>query len=213
MEARALMSWSATVTFVLIAATTAAAPIRTTSPRILASANAIDLVLPSSILDNREMQKQLTSGLTTVVVTTIDDRDRSGSRIRGAVRLDIRYDLWDETYITGVTDISGKRQELSFPSATAFDEWWSRTAFRIANATTGQLPSALHVRTEVIPFSAEEEADAQRWLTRSLSHVESRPNPNASATAANRSILDAIIGTSVQRRPILAWRWAVAVGR
>lgn len=200
------MKWRATVALVVVTVAVEAANVP--APRAFAGGNQIEVILPAAILRGAEMQKQLTSGLTTAIVTSFDDRTTGGARLQGGVRVEIRYDLWDEKYLVSVIDITRKKKESSYASLDKLTEWWSTARLHVAALPADQHIGALHLETNVVPFSESEEADAQRWLMHSVSDAGPQ---TATRTSANSSVLDAIIGTSVHRRPILSWRWTVPV--
>jgi hypothetical protein len=197
----------AALALVMVAVTVDAANMP--APRAFAVATGIDVVLPAAILRNAAMQKQLTSGLTTVIVTSFEDRTTALMKVRGGVRIEIRYDLWEEKYLVNVVDISRRRNETSYASIDQLVEWWSSARLHAGDLPAGQHIAVLHLETNVVPFSESEEADAQRWLMHSMS--DAGPSQLGARPATNSSVLDAIIGTSVHRRPILSWRWTVPV--
>ena len=200
------MKWRATVALVVVAVSVDAANVP--APRVFATGNQVDVILPAAILRGAEMQKQLTSGLTTAIVTSFDDRTTGGAKLQGGVRVEIRYDLWDETYLVSVIDITRRKKESTYASLDKLVEWWSTARLHVADLPPDQRIGALHLETNVVPFSESEEADAQRWLMHSVNDAGPQ---SATRTSANSSVLDAIIGTSVHRRPILSWRWTVPV--
>ena len=204
------MLWRAAVT--LVAAASIAVADQPAVPRARIVSNAMEVSLPAKVLRDGDMQKQLTNGLTTVIITSIDDRGRGGESIRGSVRVEIRFDLWDETYTVGAVDLNG-RKAMTFATIDKLAEWWTSAALRIATIQAGDAPAVVHIRTDVVPFSAAEEADAQRWLMHSMNELTSPPaSQRAPASSANqRDILGIVIGTGVQRKPIKSWRWTVPV--
>jgi len=70
------------------------------------------LVLPASLLSDRDVQRQLASGLTTTFVLVA--RQREGNA-RGAARMEIRFDPWDEVWLVRRMGIDGKedRQRIA----------------------------------------------------------------------------------------------------
>ncbi|HWS72231.1 MAG TPA: hypothetical protein VN605_08955, partial [Thermoanaerobaculia bacterium] len=156
-------------------------------------------------------QKQLTSGLTTVFVATLADRDAAG----GALRVEIRYELWDETYLVQVLDLTGRKQELTFHSFDQLVDWWSRAHLRLGHLADA--PASLRLKLELVPFSAGEEADAKRWLAHAIGEAAgpaAAPRGGASAgEASGGNILDLVIGTSMRRKAVQAWQWTVRLER
>ena len=197
---------------VLIAAAAAVAR-PPAAPKAILESDQILVSLPSSVLNDAAMEKQLTNGLTTVVITSIEAASRRGVPIRGAVRVEIRYELWDEKFLVGVIGTHAHRQNLSFETFEKLVSWWSNAALGVAAVSAADAPSRVTVKTEVVPFSAAEEADAQRWLMRSMTEARNTRAPPQREAGADTSILDVIIGNGVRRKPIRAWRWTVPLTR
>jgi hypothetical protein len=176
----------------LLAAAPATRPVATIAP-----GGQLDITLPANILRNDEVRKHLTSGLTTVFLLTAND---------GGARVEIRYELWDEKFLVAVIDGERRVQKTSIDTFEHLADWWSRTPLR-----TGKGQSEVRAKLEVIPFSAREEEDAQRWLARSIGESSNTADPaqRNDATARTGSILDLLIGTSVQRHPLQTWRWTL----
>lgn len=186
----------------VVAAAAAAAPPNNVPRVSVAPSGEVDVVLPPSVLRLAEVRKHLASGLTTAFVTVLDARER------GAVRVEIRYEPWDENYLVATLEANGRRQKTTLPTYERLVEWWSRTPLRIGRSTA----STIRLKLDVVPFSATEEADAQRWLSRSLGSASATSDPSQPDASAG-ALLDLIIGTSVQRRPILSFRWTVTPER
>lgn len=196
----------AAVALICVAAVPAVAA-TTTEPHLRAAANGdISVMLPESILRNDEVKKQLTSGLTTSFVITT-------TPIRGAARVDVRFDLWDETFAIEVVSAVASSHTFSAPSFDKLVEWWRTTPVRLAHESRSALPASLRIKVDVLPFSATEESRAQKWLSKSLdpsaasSGHARRDNPRSSAS----EIIDAIIATSIRRRPILSFHWTTPI--
>lgn len=190
-----------------VVAAAAAAARQPALPRAVLQSNQLLLSLPASVLRNAAMEKQLTNGLTTVIATSVE-----AGAIRGAVRVDIRYELWDEQFLVGVADASGRKQ-LTFATFDKLVTWWSAAAFRVATVSANDAPPRISVKMVIVPFSAAEEADAQRWLMRSLTEATNPRARDPQKAGATTSILDVIIGTGVRRKPVESWRWTVPLTR
>lgn len=173
-------------------------------PRVAVQANGTyEVTLAPAVLLKREVRKQLDSGLTTAFVVSM----RGSGALRGGVRVEVRYMLWDEHYAVTTLEGDGRSQKLTLASYDKLVAWWNATPLRLAaNQTTRDR----HVRVtlEVLPFSAREEAETKRWLAESLGNSRTRQGEPQSTSGP---ILDVIIGTSIQRRPILEYRWTVPV--
>ena len=175
-------------------------------PRVALQANGMyEVTLAPAVLLKREVRKQLDSGLTTAFVVSM----RGSGALRGGVRVEVRYMLWDEHYAVTTLEGDGRSKTLTLASYDKLVAWWDTAPLRL---TAHQATADRNVRVtlEVLPFSAREEADTKRWLAESLGNSRTR---QGEARSTSGPILDVIIGTSIQRRPILEYRWAVPVGR
>ncbi|HEY0159507.1 MAG TPA: hypothetical protein VGF28_19630 [Thermoanaerobaculia bacterium] len=167
------------------------------------------MTLPAEILAQREVRKQLGSGLTSTFLVTAVAGDR-----KGAARIEVRYEPWEEVYLVTSRGIDVVAQTARFASVERLTEWWRTNALPV-------LPRAgsaddVQVTLEVLPFSIEEQKETQRWLTRSLGEAhrgEAMDAAESAGRSGNGSVLDVLIGTSIQRRPIVRHRWSVAVTR
>lgn len=167
------------------------------------------ITLPPDVLSRREVRKQLTSGLTTTFLITTDSDGR-----RGAARIEVRYEPWDEVYFVTTRGIDAMAQSFRFVSIEKLIEWWHAAALPVM--PRAHAAGRVQVTLEVLPFSIEEQKETQRWLTRSLGDAH-RSGAVDEAEVAGRtgggSVLDVLIGTSIQRRPIVRSRWTVVVTR
>jgi hypothetical protein len=167
------------------------------------------VTLQPDLLARRDVRRQLTSGLTTTFVVTVTAQERNG-----AARVEVRYEPWDEVYLVTARGIDAAAQNARLESVERLTEWWRAAALRVLpNAAA---VNSVQITLEVLPFSIEEQKETQRWLTRSLGEAHRESSMDASevrGTAGGASVLDALIGTSIQRRPILRQRWTVTVTR
>jgi hypothetical protein len=163
----------------------------------------VEVFLPPSVLMRQEVARPLTSGLTTAFVLRVEAR-----KISGEARIEIRYDLWEETYFVTVLELDGRMRRVKIASADKLAEWWRDTPLRVLRSDA--VPDTVQARLQVLPFSAREEADAARWLSES---VGASPKKNASTDprSSASSLLDAIVGTSAHRRPVVELRWKIRV--
>ena len=182
----------------------------TTPPVAQLRGDRLHVTLPAGLLAEREVRRQLNSGLTTtfVLVATLDDQRTSGARA------DIRFEPWDEVYFVTLFRVNAQPQKTRASSFAALEKWWRETSFVLF---TDVAPTQrVRIEMDVLPFSEEEQEETQRWLTRSLGEarqptappVGEAPAPRASASG---SVMDLLIGTSIQRRPIFRHRWQVKV--
>ena len=154
------------------------------------------IVLPATILSDARVRRQLDSGLTATFVVVA----RARGAANGAARLEIRYDLWDEVYIVRRTEFDRRVEQARVASRDALDKWW-RTPLRVMT------PPAARTRTDVevtvLPFSAAEQEDARQWLSKS--------GGVASPDRGSGGLVDALIGTTVNARPITTFKFAAEV--
>jgi hypothetical protein len=171
---------------------------------VLTRRGAVTLTLPASILQSSEVRKHIGSGLTTAFVIQVECGER-----KGGARVSVRYDLWEETYLVRTIDATGREQNSTVASEAKLAEWWSTAALPVIAG--GAESARLDVRVHVLPFSAREEAETKRWLSRiltSMGSVKDAPVDKRSDAGAAK-ILDVIVSTSIQRRPILEYQWTV----
>lgn len=181
----------------------AAAVSQQTTPRAVLNGEAIEVTLPVNVFRDERFTKLLASGLTTTVVISGDD-----SR---AVRIEIRYDLWDEIY-----RVTTKGEQLTLPSLDRLQQWLSTTRFRVGDVHNGRVPATVRIGIEVIPFSATEQNEAQRWLLHSISDAEAKGSATGgsrSAPTESPSAFDRMIAGSVKSKTLLSWHWKVIVTR
>ena len=167
------------------------------------------VTLHAELLDRRDVRKQLTSGLTTTFLVTVDAASR-----KGGARVEVRYEPWDEVYFVTARGIDAAAQKAQLANVEKLAEWWRNAALPVlprASAVT-----AAQVTVEVLPFSIEEQKETQRWLSRSLGEAHRQGGIDESevrGSAGTASVLDVLIGTSIQRRPLVRFRWNVVVTR
>jgi hypothetical protein len=158
------------------------------------------------VLSRPEVRPHLTTGLTTsfvVVVTAVGD---GGRKAKGAARVDVRWEPWDEVFHTAATGADGRVRRDTLPSFDRLVAWWRALELPTASA----LPDAhwqVKVEMSVLPFSQSEQLDAQRWFA-------SAPGPDAPAGAQVsegesrlNGVVDLFIATSIQRRSIVRYAW------
>ena len=167
-------------------------------------AGAVMVKLPAAILASAEVKKHITSGLTAAFVVQVNAGDA-----KGGARVSVRQDLWEEKYLVTTLDATGREESYTFPTDEKLAEWWATAALLVMRARP---PSAkMQVRLGVLPFSAREEAATREWLARAMTTMgsvkEAPVNKRSDAGAAK--ILDVIVGTSIQRRPILEYKWTI----
>ena len=151
--------------------------------------------LPLSILAERDVRKQLGSGLTTTFLLIA--RNRGNATISGA-RMEVRYVLWDEVWIVRRVEFDGKVDTQRITSRDALDKWW-RTPLRLLATAAPRV--SLQIDLNVLPFSAAEKEDARQWMSKSGGVV--------TPGGGSGSVIDALIGTTIDAKPITTYRWNV----
>ena len=199
-----------------VAAVVVARAFAATPPAAQLRGETLSVTLPGGLLSERDVRKQLNSGLTTtfVVVATLDDARTSGARV------DVRFEPWDEVYFVTLRRLGAQPQQQRAASFAQLETWWREASLPLFIGAGGV--KSVQVAVDVLPFSIEEQEETQRWLTRALGEARQpsppppstpttqAPNPRASASG---SVLDLLIGTSIQRRPIFRRRWQLQVTR
>lgn len=166
----------------------------------------------------REVRPHLGSGLTTSFVVEVEARDARGRTARGAARIDVRYELWDEVYLVRAFGASGVRR---LPTVRSFEELqaaWNRLklpVFSTASLSRSGGAWKVEIGLSVVPFSQSEQRDAQRWFNDSIAV---RPPPSsrsagrlqeAPAGTDAGGVLDLFLGNSIQRRSLVRYDWTV----
>lgn len=176
---------------------------------IVSRAGAVEILLPADLLSTAEVQEQLTNGLTTVFVVTGSARGRRGTAA-GALKIEVRYELWEEHYLVSSTDSAGERK-WTLSNHAALEKWWSEEPKSLIPAREFEAPVDVEVKLTMLPFSAKEAADTRRWLARTLA-APRNGDPAASGEQA-ADALRAIVETSIARRPLLVRRWTVRAAK
>ena len=149
--------------------------------------------LPASILTDSDVQKRLTSGLTTTFLVVA--RNRATNALSG-VRMEVRYDLWDEVWLVRRIDFDRKSERQRIASMAELEKWW-RTPLRLLSTDADRV--SLQLDLTVLPFSAAESEDARQWISKS----------GGVAAGGGTGLVDALIGTTISAKPIMSYRWSV----
>jgi hypothetical protein len=152
----------------------------------------VAIVLPDALLTDREVHRQIASGLTTTF--NIEARQRDADR-RGGARIEIRFDLWDEVWLVRRIEHDGKEERQKIASRELLEKWW-RTPVRLFAAAGDRV--ALNVTLTVLPFSAAEGDDAREWISKS---------GGLAAGEGGSPLVTALIGTTLRAKPIRSYRW------
>jgi hypothetical protein len=170
-------------------------------PAVVREQGRIRVALPRELLGDAEIKRGLRSGLTTSFVVTAESGEQ-----RGGARIELRYELWDEVYLARAISFDGREEKATLPTLTALEQWWAVPHVTVLAADAG----IVQLRLEVLPFSASEEADAKRWLAQSA-RASARPAGATGGETGAPSLLDAVIGTSVRRKPLMSYVWRLRV--
>lgn len=160
------------------------------------------VTFPASVLHDPEVRQQLKSGLTTTFSAIAKSEG-----IQTGARIEIRYDLWDEKYVVRRIDFDGSSARLSLPSVDDLEKWWSSTPVRLLK--TAPKPRRVDVELRVLPFSPAESRDAREWLARSGGVTERRSSTAPESRLPSVGVIDALIGTSLDAKPLISFRWRV----
>jgi hypothetical protein len=181
-------------------------------PELRLENGTLSISLPVAVLEDEEVQSQIRSGLTTTFRIEIN-----GGATNLVVRVDVRYELWDELFLIDVAGLDGTVFHLQLADESALAEWWSRGFLKIAAFSAGRAPPEnLRVTLDILPFSASEQSSAQRWFVDS-SRVAAPADDGGGQPISDRpaardpGLLDLLMATSIKRKPLLRYRWRVPV--
>jgi len=172
-----------------------AGPLNGAEPKpdlILLPDRSAGVVFPVAILSSEVVKKQLASGLTTTFLATA-----SGGSVKGAARIEIRYDLWDEVWIVRRIEFDRHSDQQRLADRAALEKWWAKPV-RMFAAGSGH--PTVNIEMAVLPFSADEEEDTRRWIAKS---------GGVGGTGAGGGFVDVLIGTTISARPLITYRWRV----
>jgi hypothetical protein len=167
------------------------------------------------ILSRPEVRPHLSTGLTTTFALRVTATDETGRKVRGGGRIDVRWEPWDAVFLTAAIGADGHARRESVPSLDRLAAWWHGLEIL---AAAGLAPGGrweVRVEVSVIPFSASEQRNTQRWFSDSLGQ---KPGTSAPATSqgtvapqANpNGVLDLLIATSIKRRSLAQYVWTAS---
>lgn len=185
------MSARAALCVLLAAAAASAAPPE--RPTLTVAGDRVLAALPPSILKQKEVRARLESALTTTFIVKTHD---------SAARIEVRYDLWDEVYRVKRIDAAGRVTQQRIANAAQLEAWW-RTPIDVARIAGDR--AAIDLELVVLPFSAADESDARQWLSKS--------GGTRDPSSDSKSVVDALIGTTLSARPIVSYRWSLEARR
>jgi len=152
--------------------------------------------LPATVLAEKDVDKQLRSGLTATFLLVAQQRDADR---KGAARVEIRFDLWDEVWIVRRIEFDGKVDRQRITTRELLEKWWS-APLRVFAAVTDRV--TLNVTLTVLPFSAAEGEDARQWISKS---------GGVAQTEGGSPLVAALIGTTLSAKPIRSYRWQAEI--
>jgi hypothetical protein len=162
-----------------------------------------------AILDDPVVAHELGSGLTNTVVVEVTAEPEHGTEVRGGARIEIRYEPWDEVYLTRSVGVDRELHEASLDSEDALQGWWSDLGLCVlpAGALAGGSGWTFEVEARVLPFSSAEQHEAQVWFTRTASRTDPG-RPDAAPEGDHHSrVLDVLVATSIRRSPLITYHW------
>ena len=166
------------------------------------------------VLSRPEVRPHLTTGLTTSFVVVVKAAAEPGRKVRGAARIDVRWEPWDEVFLTTAVGADGRVRRDTHRSFEALAGWWQSLELPVALA----LPLGswqVKVELSVLPFSQSEQRDAQRWFSSAPGDGDADGESSAGSQSESRlnGVVDLLIATSIQRRSIVRYAWAAAPQR
>ena len=174
------------------------------------------LNLPASILQEAVVEEHLGSGLTNSFVLEVRAQAPGKASFRRAAALDVRYEPWDEVYITSRRNCDGRRHQDTLPSRADLEAWFSEATLAIDGASAvAAHPTGwtVEVTMSFVPFSEAERVGAQEWFSESI--AASRPERQGSETQERGQepgysrVIDVIVATSIVRESLMTREWTV----
>lgn len=171
------------------------------------------------ILTRPEVRPHLKTGLTTTFAIRVTATDETGTRVKGAGRIDVRWELWDEVFLTTAAGGAGRARQESLPTPERLGAWWRGLEIP---AAAGLAPGGrwqVKVELSVIPFSRSEQRDAQRWVSDTLGEGARGGSEGAPATPGQPrvdsdttlgGVLDLLLVTSIKRPNVATYVWSAS---
>jgi hypothetical protein len=189
-----------------------------TAPAVEAARDGLALSRLPPILGEEEVRKQLGTGLTTSFAFEATARGATGAKVKGAARVDVRYDLWDEIYIVTRIDASGHAARVTLPSFERLAEWWRDARLVLIRGPAAPVAGvvSVDVRLRVIPFSQAEQLETQRWFSQALSAEKSGSAGAVSDAVEDQpesfsQVINLLMATSIGRPALLEYAWKLPV--
>jgi hypothetical protein len=211
---RTLARWAL---LLLLPALLATAPLEAVqAPAIEGAREGIVLFHLPPVFGEEEVRKQLGTGLTTSFAFEATGRTVESGKIKGAARVDVRYDLWDEIYIVTRIDATGHASRVTLPSFERLAEWWRDTRLVLIRGPGAAGLASVEVALRVIPFSQAEQLDTQRWFSQALSAEKSGSAGAVSEAVEDQpesfgQVINLLMATSIGRPALLEHSWRLPV--
>lgn len=171
------------------------------------------------ILSRPEVRPHLKTGLTTTFAIRVTATDETGARVKGAGRIDLRWELWDEVFLTAMAGSAGRVRQESLPTPERLAAWWRGLEIPAAKGLAPGGRWQVKVELSVIPFSRSEQRDAQRWVSDTLgegargggaSPAPTPGQPQVDSGPALGGVLDLLIVTSIKRPNVATYVWTAS---
>ena len=170
------------------------------NPVFVETARGLGCRTPVSVLDEPEVRKQFRSGLTSSFRILVTSRQSNG--FKGAARIEIRYELWDEWFLVNVLEADGKVSRYKHESIDALKSWWQSTPI-IISPESPKFRESLRVSLSFVPFSQSEQEGAREWIVDSA-------KPGSTPVTGVDNIFRTIMATSIKRKPLLQKSWRIS---
>lgn len=207
-RAGVLLFWTALVCAALVWSSQA----RAAPPSLEVGHGGVVLSRLPPILADVEVRSHLGTGLTTTLALRVEARSDQGKSEGGAV-VTIRFDLWDEVFHVAYLGAGEPPQRIPFQSFEELETWWRDLRLAVLPAAEARRARRLdqaRLVIDVVPFSAAEARDTQRWFSETLddaktSSAEDTTSQESSDTLSRTFRL--MMATSIQRRSIRVFRY------
>ena len=167
------------------------------------------------VLAEPEVRKQLGTGLTTSFIFQATAKG-PGVKSKGAARVEVRFEPWDEVYLVTRIDLAGRAQRTTLPSFERLSEWWRDSRLVVARPPAAANARILEVRLRIIPFSQSEQLDAKRWFSQALSAERSGVAGALSEAVENQpesfsQLLNLLLADAIGRPSLLEYQWKLPI--
>lgn len=190
------------------------------APTAIRDGGGVHLTRLPSILGRDEVRRHLDTGLTTSFLFKVSLRLPSGgSTLKGAARVEIRYEPWDEVYQLAALGLDGRLVQHNLSSFGDLESRWRDLRLLVLvppERTRLGVGPKLRIDLEVLPFSSTEQRDTRRWFSESLERSGRGNAENAGQVSEERSetlgeVFNLLMATSIQRRAVVDYRWTSPV--